>query len=279
MELTASLFDDLLSDPSLHVPAKATRGYRNKVTYSLGQSFTTTNLAAADINAVCMFVNTWALETSMHAAAWWCEVSCKCTRRGELLVRLTILADSAEQYTAWRQSELPRFLADVAAAFRRLKCVALQAGIGSETHAPVKPTKVDPFTIEWGDAFVTEESPNGVPFRLSPDTFSEVNHLMEAEIFGHIERWCRDWYGGKAVLLTMGRDINARSFGLFEASQRSWPHVFALTHCNLASADATANHLMHQATHPPASYQPPVHCDGISPQIGFSTKAAFRRTQ
>jgi hypothetical protein len=52
-----------------------------------------------------------------------------------------------------------------------------------ESDAPRKPTKDDPYVALFGELWVTEQTPNGHSFRLSPNVFSEVNREMEDAMF------------------------------------------------------------------------------------------------
>ncbi len=87
--------------------------------------------------------------------------------------------------SSWTE-EQPQFLSFLLDRHPNIDCVALH----TSSRAGVKPTKDDSYTIIHGQAYVLEETPNGVPFALSPDTFCEVNHEMEGHVFQAIARYC-----------------------------------------------------------------------------------------
>eukprot|EP00961_Rhodomonas_salina_P226067 3056116-Rhodomonas_salina.2 len=94
-------------------------------------------------------------------------------------------SSDAENMGASWPAEQPLFLSFLLDRHPNVDCIAVHAS----KRAGIKPTKDDAYTIVYGTPYVLEQTPNGVPFALSPDTFCEVNHEMEDHVFHAISRF------------------------------------------------------------------------------------------
>lgn len=107
--------------------------------------------------------------------------SCKITLTGRAMLKLAVdifqqsaLNQDLEHVSStacisW-ESEQPRFVSFVLDRHSNIDCIAVHAG----KRAGIKPTKDDEYSFIHGHPYVLEQTPNGVPFALSPDTFCEV---------------------------------------------------------------------------------------------------------
>ena len=181
----AKLFSTLFDCPDLHVPSSNLQKYRNKITYSIPEMPDPLSPLAQDgINLVCSHVQQWERE---NCSGLFREVMVKVTRDGSLLVRVTIQASSEMKDENWSVS----FVEYLRSQFPQLKCLCY-----NQTDGKARPTKEHPFTILYGDPHVMETTPNGLEFRIGPDSFSEVNHEVEGLQYDQAKIWLEDHFAG-----------------------------------------------------------------------------------
>ncbi|CAE7352381.1 ACC1 [Symbiodinium pilosum] len=203
--------------PELHTATNSS-GYRNKASFSLGKQFAgeQDELAQDD--------------------SFFVEAALKLTRSGGLGVKLVLRGE--ESVAAWRMDGRgARFAEDLRVA-----------PAGSDEKPPKSPwhPRYPMFEALHGDPFVLEDAPVGIPgsflpYRLSPDSFSEVNSKAEEAMIEVLCGWVDDLVqAGQAKTLCMfGR--NSGFIGLALQRRFGFPRVYAHTHCPVTLADAEAS--------------------------------------
>lgn len=239
-DYVTSLFLSLFNTPKLHVPSKKT-GYRNKITYSLPLT-QLSDLAMEDVNQVSVAVQNW---SSSHRLR---EVMVKLVRSGHSIVRVTVIKD--HQGECAESSCLISLRDYLLEKFPTIECICYNLADESSTARPSK-EKPRYFLTEATCAW--ETTPNGFDYRITPDTFSEVNHEVETLQCQQTSDWLHATNlgsDGQGVLLASGRDIS--SFGLSFGTLRNandqpmFVHTVAIQHCPLVHADAVLNFRRHQ---------------------------------
>ena len=179
-DMTASLCRDIVQCDR-HRTDGPTRGYRNKITYSLQPSLVTCDLAEPAVNAACQQIASFRTDRSAFPEIW-CEVCAKRTRKGDFMIKVSFVSTD-DVFSDWLRQEGRGPFCD----FVREKippCVALVAhAASSSASVAAKPSKKDQYVSLLGDGSVEEYTPNGYGFLLSADSFCEVNHTMEDAMF------------------------------------------------------------------------------------------------
>lgn len=233
----ARLFEILLQSDDLHVYSPQTTKYRNKITYSIPLPTPLSSLAQDDVNQVCTIVAEYP-----HASLLFREVMAKSTRStNQVLVRITVTTQSTiywkDDFVEYMTSHIPN-----------LACLCY-----NETSTQARPTKEHDVHLLYGAPFVLETTPNDLQYQISPDTFCEVNHVVERLQYEQAEQWlleyCSDGDEIKTLLVS-GRDVS--SFGLCfgtllnsDNGNKLFDQVLAVQHCPLVHADAVANFQRH----------------------------------
>eukprot|EP01062_Namystynia_karyoxenos_P005929 TRINITY_DN12061_c0_g1_i1.p1 TRINITY_DN12061_c0_g1~~TRINITY_DN12061_c0_g1_i1.p1 ORF type:complete len:742 (+),score=217.57 TRINITY_DN12061_c0_g1_i1:69-2228(+) len=259
--LVTGVLDLLAGAEALRVDGPQ-EGYRNKITYSIRPEvpqLQTTTLACERCNSLCRSVHEWAARHTGLPPAVWHEVSVKVNRGGAAaLLKLTVVCDphTAEHWAAGEGQLFVSWLRE------RHPCLA--AAVYQRADSAAKPGKEDAASYRclYGDGSLLERGPSGAPYRISADSFCEVNHFMEDRIWALLEAWLPRGGGAAAAaapsgdaapppgppppewdLLLLGRDSNPLVCGLFPAMRRAarCRRCICLCHCPRVVADLRAN--------------------------------------
>ena len=241
------LFSLLLQSDRLHIPSPLSTHYRNKMTYSIPMIPTNAApLAQENVQDVCRWVDAFeknSEESSMGIA----EVMVKATRSGDLMVRLTLAAgstktdapsdDGAENDEQHCPSNLLQLRDRLLMAFPKVVCLSFNR----QPTPGKRPTKTEPLMFLTPKHHVWDVTPDhAYRYRLSPDTFAEVNPTVEAQQYAQTQEWLaleRRQTAHPSTLLVSGRDISVFALGY----GASFDHVVAIQHCPLVHADAMYN--------------------------------------
>lgn len=233
-DLISHLGEVLVSCEILQTRIGLSKGYRNKITYTLGHRFQTSELAQEELNEVCTHVFHWSNSQTKLPKECWNEVSVKRTRANMILMKLIFVKIGKQRIEneTWKE-EKTAFCKYILEKCPSISCVTCQVSSTSS-----KPTKNDSYLVWYGDGKVLEKSPNGEPFYLSADSFSEVNPLVENSVFQLTSEWILPEAKNKTNLLILGRDINTNCLGLHALGFSS---ICSITHCRRAAMDCTSN--------------------------------------
>lgn len=250
-------------------------GYRCKATYSLRPALVVSPLSMPHVNAVAAAVDQFCTAISrvpLIVDDFFCEVCVKVSRRGEYMVKLTLLnrwldgsaasesapaaatasaavacsalsvpaADGGMRtlFDVWRRSAEPLALErhlrtkfpGLIAVVAHVRQPAVDAtGDAASAPRPARPalhSKPDKFSAYVplnadGAASMVEYTPNGRPFRLSADSFCEVNHDMEGAIFHAIVEFLR--LDGDVAATNASQDVPRRSTGDATVAAKEMP--------------------------------------------------------
>ena len=234
--LAACLFVTLLNSDDLHVPSSKVEGYRNKITYSIPLPDPLSPLAQEHVNEVCRIVAEF-----KHNEVTFREVMVKTTRFNSLMVRITIQKATDG---SWK---------DPFVDYMSNMCPELACLCYNEAETTARPTKEQPVMLLYGDPYVMETTPSGFEYRISPDTFCEVNHEVERLQYDQAKEWIQQFATGlNATLLVSGRDVSSFGLGFGSLQDSNGNNIFrdvlAVQHCPLVHADAVANFERHAGT-------------------------------
>ncbi|CAK0837215.1 unnamed protein product [Prorocentrum cordatum] len=239
------LMEDLHARPELHV-ATGCSGYRNKASLSLGELFAPQDSCAPELNRVASWLQASALSSA--GSGLWVEAALKLTRRGSLGVKVILRGREAAE--EWVRDRSGAWWAELRRDLPFVSSVTYQVAPADSDEKPPKspwhPRYQTP-TALFGDPFVLEGVPGGTlsqpapAYRLSPDTFSEVNTPAEDAMFEVLSEWVCGLRGrGEAQVLGMfGR--NCGLLGLALQHRFDFRRVYARTHCPVTIADVQAS--------------------------------------
>jgi hypothetical protein len=242
-EWVPQLFSSLFESTS--APSSKTTKYRNKITYGLpllarGLS----PLAQDNINEVCLHASHW----SNHLVNLK-EVMAKCTRRGDILVRVTIQKKQHAAPAAGDNGKEDAWVAALVHYFTQEFPLVLTICYNI-AYDKSRPTKEAPLVIIYGNGFVTETTVTGLEYQIGPDVFSEVNHEVEDLQYHQAVEWITTMHHQRpGILLVSGRDVS--SFGLGFGSLKDehgdlvFAEIIACQHCPLVHKDAVVNFAKH----------------------------------
>ena len=229
--------------------------YRNKITYSLPLSDACgiSPLADERLNSICQAINDWMICSGDYDGIFQ-EVMAKCVRDGSVMIRLTVKRYDANKSSCsdkdeeWNTVQQASFVSQILHRFPQISCICY-----NETHDQSRPTKDSPLHLIHGEnMFLLEQTPSGLSYRISPDSFCEVNHEVEDLQYAQTVEWIKRGTGYQnAILICSGRDIN--SYGLGFGSLRNgdngdkvFSEVIVVQHCPLVMKDAIANFKRHK---------------------------------
>jgi predicted kinase len=235
------LFETLLEIDKLHVPSTLTKGYRNKITYSIPLPQPLSPLAHDYVNKVCQVVASFPSASELFR-----EVMVKATRQGHVCVRITVQTTKE----AWK---------DDFVTYMCKNCPQLECLCYNETNTKARPTKDHPIHVLYGKPFVLETTLNNLEYQISPDTFCEVNHEVERLQYNQAKEWIVQYHDAASrecnhnadmtQLLVSGRDVSSFGLGFGSLVDKNGISIFnrvlAVQHCPLVHKDAVANFSRH----------------------------------
>lgn len=213
-DVLTKLVEGIIQEKAFFVSGPQER-YRCKATYSLHPRFSPSVTVSRSVNAVCETVSNFVETESTFAKlfpTFFFEVMCKENRRGEFMVKIVFMNQMINQnkdgndvqgdkkmssfYTLWeewRASDESANLVD----FIRKRHSSVQLVVGHVDLKPPfsagsnkwsKPSKKSHYIplIPHSSGTLWERTANDKLYRLSPDSFCEVNHIMEEKIFHYI---------------------------------------------------------------------------------------------
>eukprot|EP01065_Artemidia_motanka_P014166 TRINITY_DN18146_c0_g1_i1.p1 TRINITY_DN18146_c0_g1~~TRINITY_DN18146_c0_g1_i1.p1 ORF type:complete len:660 (+),score=43.55 TRINITY_DN18146_c0_g1_i1:77-1981(+) len=233
--LIVSALEALCKASELRVSGPQT-GYRNKITYSISDKFEPTPLAAGPCNDVCAAVFEWAAKRTAVALSVWHEVCVKVSRDGRILLKLTFVC-SAEQARSWKATEAESFVSWITAVQPAVETVVYQSN-----DSTAKPGKGSEYVVIHGTGYLSERTPNNVRYRISADSFCEINHHMEDRLWALMLGWLC-WGEEEWDLMLLGRDSNPLACGLYPALRvlSKCRSAFCINHCPRVTADLVHN--------------------------------------
>ncbi|CAE7247076.1 Mpped1 [Symbiodinium sp. CCMP2592] len=237
--------------PELHTATNSS-GYRNKASFSLGKQFVgEQESCAGELNELAGKLQELAKRDS--DSEFFVEAALKLTRSGRLGVKLVLRGEEAVD--SWLKGRGASFAADLRAIVPAVQSVTYQvAPAGSDEKPPKSPwhPRYPMFKALYGDPFVIEDAPVGLPgqylpYRLSPDSFSEVNGKAEEAMIQVLCGWVEELVqtGQAKTLCMFGR--NSGFIGLALQHRFGFNRVYAHTHCPVTLADAEASVAMNSA--------------------------------
>ena len=215
----------------------AVLGYRNKVTYNVNAGCVElTDLASSVCNdtvqsvlAICREVCTAEEWTDLEVFR---EISVKCSRRNHFLLKLLF---RGRDDTRFEDKVFPKIMTSLTAVFsERMECVVTQSSVGK-----ARPTKHNPYCAVLGSA-LTETTPWGDEYLLSPDTFSEVNHEAEDRLWEYFSELMEN-QKKRGNLVFMGRDSNAAVVSFYKRYGHCFEGFVCLPHCPRVAHDLALN--------------------------------------
>eukprot|EP01064_Diplonema_japonicum_P021460 TRINITY_DN31000_c0_g1_i1.p1 TRINITY_DN31000_c0_g1~~TRINITY_DN31000_c0_g1_i1.p1 ORF type:complete len:592 (+),score=64.31 TRINITY_DN31000_c0_g1_i1:57-1778(+) len=230
-ERVRHVVDLLLADEARLEKGEET-AYRNKVTYSIKKGEVKTSpLAVKECNNLCMRLCKWIQAASPISIDYWHEVSVKCSRKGMFMVKFLIVCSKAK-LADFIDTEVQQLVHDLMDC--GIECMALQ-----HSESKVKPKKDDAYIIVHGK-WLTEKTPWGDEYLISPDTFSEVNHDMENKLWAFMHALLEA--NRARDLLLMGRDSNAVFASMPHKMSSCIKNIVCLPHCPRVFEDLTKNY-------------------------------------
>lgn len=213
-EVLTKLVEEVIREKAFFISGPQ-EGYRCKVTYSLYPRFSPSLTVSKRVNAVCETVNYFVETESFFAKlfpTFFFEVMCKESRRGEFMVKIVFMNQLVNQnkdgidiignrkvnssctlWEEWRASNESANLVE----FIRKRHSSVQLVVGHvDLNPPLsagraklsKPTKKSQYIplVPHSTGTLQERTANDKLYDLSPDSFCEVNHIMEEKIFNYI---------------------------------------------------------------------------------------------
>eukprot|EP01059_Diplonema_ambulator_P002997 TRINITY_DN12654_c0_g1_i2.p1 TRINITY_DN12654_c0_g1~~TRINITY_DN12654_c0_g1_i2.p1 ORF type:complete len:576 (+),score=110.66 TRINITY_DN12654_c0_g1_i2:36-1763(+) len=224
--------DALLGCGKLLVEGSKIR-YRNKVTYSLTRGVVVpSDLATDACNTMCAQLCQWMQQnTPGEQLGYWHEVSIKHSRKGTYMIKFLIVCPKCDLDT-FIATQVQRLVG--AFSESNIECVTLQ-----HSESKTKPKKEDGYTGIVGEG-LTEVTPWGDEYLISPDTFAEVNHEIEDSMWHFIHSLLQG--DGACDLVLMGRDSNAVFVSMLRRMKERFKHVTCLPHCPRVHDDLVKNY-------------------------------------
>eukprot|EP00928_Gymnodinium_smaydae_P044883 TRINITY_DN29959_c0_g1_i1.p1 TRINITY_DN29959_c0_g1~~TRINITY_DN29959_c0_g1_i1.p1 ORF type:complete len:1377 (-),score=295.51 TRINITY_DN29959_c0_g1_i1:54-4184(-) len=238
------LMETLHNMPEIHSSTAGTSGYRNKASFSLGALYSPQDSCAPELNELAA----WLQAEASQAPELWVEAALKLSRRGTLGLKAVLRGEEAAR--AWVERESQTWWSRLRTAIPTVVSVTFQIAPANSDEKPPKspwhPRYPMPTPL-FGDPFIVEETPRkapglaGLPFRLSPDAFSEVNHRAEDAMFQTLVDWITEFREelGVRVLGMFGR--NSGFLGLAMQDAFNFERCYAYTHCPVTLADIEAS--------------------------------------
>eukprot|EP00796_Vickermania_ingenoplastis_P005320 gene5320-3822_t len=251
-EVSRIIVNEITTNEKIRVHGPQTH-YRCKATYSLYPQLVVSPITYESVNDACESVSVFRMHHSaigQEHPRFFFEVMAKENRKGQLMIKIVFInkidptQGSTTLWERWSMSTEPAELVSFLKQ-RHPAVVAIVAHVdlqptGNCSHKPNKNGSYIsllqnvPPTLE-------EQTPNGVAYTLSADSFCEVNPFMEIKMFQYISR----------TLLLFDTERNPQLFSLFLsgrdvlAMQKSlasqYGFIESVTSCPSVFEDAAVN--------------------------------------
>lgn len=244
------MVDALCSDAAWWVNGP-TSGYRCKATYSLYPSFSTSQLVSNVVNSVCSSVNDFRVSSPFSLAhpKFFFEVLAKVNRSGGVLVKIVFFNErvslmAQDGHTLWdewlKSGEQDQLVLHLRHSYSLISSIIAHVDV---VPTGQKPTKKSSYIslIQSGCLTITEQTPSGKEYVLSSDSFCEVNHAMEEEIFSYLCSVLSLHSRAPATssLFLSGRDILA----MFKSLEEFYSFIQCSTTCSSVYEDSRINNI------------------------------------